>query len=326
MKILYVDALSSPNAKPNTDGIAAAYRRVATDLKTFDYRKAGESPASMNKRLASTAIAFKPDLVHLGKCERVNSGTVGAVKKALPDCVVVYFYGDYRMTPQKFAVDIGRQADWLLLQHNDARQHKQYLDRGVHRVGCWRAGTNPAVYKPTKCPKKYDTVFMANDANFLPGHRDRRRMISALAEAGIHVHLFGHRWDKVAKRPNITAHPYAAAEKFALACSQARITLGCNAVHNAYLYCSWPRLLNSMASGAFHLTWYFAGLETVFKNRKHLVWFKSPAECVELVKHYLAHPKERQKIARAGRKEVLGKHTWDHRVRWILDYAEKARQ
>lgn len=325
MRVFYVDALSSPNAKPNTDGIAAAYRKVA-NLKAFDYRKAGESPASMNKRLLNAARAFKPDLVHLGKCERVNGGTVGAVKKALPKCVVIHFYGDYRKAPQKFAVDIGRQADWTLFQHNDARQHKQYLDRGVQRVGCWRAGTNPSVYKPVKCKKIYDVVFMANDANFLPGHKDRRQMISTLAKTGIHVHLFGHRWNKLAKRPNITAHPYAAAEKFAFACSQAKITLGCNAVHDVYLFCSWPRLLNSMASGAFHLTWYFAGLETIFQNRKHLVWFKSPKECVKLVKHYLSRPGERDRIARVGRKEVLAKHTWDHRIRWILGYAEKVRQ
>jgi hypothetical protein len=321
--VLYVDALNAPNAKPNTEGIAAAYHRVA-DLETFDYRRAGESPASMNARLLEAALAFEPDLVHLGKCERVKGGTVRAVKEALPRCVVVHFYGDYRREPQEFAVEIGRYADWTLLQHDDKRQHKQYLDRGVRRVGCWRIGTNPAVYQPYKYNSVYDVVFMANNADFLPGHEDRRVLISALAASGVYVHLFGHKWDGFAKRPGVTIHGYVSGKQFALACSRAKITLGCNAVHDVYLYASWPRPLNSMASGAFHLARYFAGLETVFRNRQHLVWFHSPEECVELVHYYLAHPDERRKIAEAGRREVLARHTWDHRIAWMLDYWERA--
>lgn len=59
------------------------------------------------------------------------------------------------------------------------------------------------------------------------------------------------------------------------------------------------------------MTKYFSGLEEVFENKKHLVWFNNIGEAVRLMKYYLKHSNERENITWQGRKEVIENHTWD---------------
>ena len=59
------------------------------------------------------------------------------------------------------------------------------------------------------------------------------------------------------------------------------------------------------------------------KPGKHYIEYKTLGELRELVRHYLRHPKEREKIARAGQKLVLEKHTLRHRAEEILRIVKK---
>jgi spore maturation protein CgeB len=107
---------------------------------------------------------------------------------------------------------------------------------------------------------------------------------------------------------------------FSEACSKAKVALGYG-TDKEPCYTSWPRLVNTMVCGCFFLTRWFPKIDRIFKNRTHLVWFKSIDEAVELTKYYITHDEKREKIAQAGRQEVLAKHTWDHRIARMLEYA-----
>jgi len=169
--------------------------------------------------------------------------------------------------------------------------------------------------------KSYDVVFMGTNWRNLPneGYEERRQLIRAMLDAGLDVHIFGKGWDYLKENyQNVHLHQFVIADKLAEACSRSKVTLGINGVNNVRMYASWRRTVNTMASGAFHLTHYVPGLETVFENRKHLVWFNSVPEAVELTKHYLSHEEERERIAAAGRQEILANHTWDDRIAEML--------
>lgn len=86
-------------------------------------------------------------------------------------------------------------------------------------------------------------------------------------------------------------------------CRSARIVLGINRVNSIELYFS-ARTFFTLAAGGFHLTHYVPGLETLFRNHEHLVWFRSQAECLELIAHYLARPAHARAIAERGRAYV----------------------
>ena len=165
-----------------------------------------------------------------------------------------------------------------------------------------------------------DVVFMGNNLD-IPhdGYHTRRRLIEGAVEAGFDVHVYGHGWDYLTGPENLHVHEFVTEDEFARVCSGAKIVLGINGVNDVRMYASWRRTVNTMACGAFHLTHYVPGMETLFRNREHLVWFESVAEALDLIDHYLTHDRERDEIAGKGREEVLRAHTWDARISRMLD-------
>lgn len=317
-RVLHVDTFSAPNAKSNVEGMTRAYNKVAIHMP-FDYRKiAGRGTQAMNGELARVAFEFKPNLIHMGKCELINGKTIRAIKKRLgKSCTIVHFYGDYRTKVQPWVVDIGKHADWTLLQHADPCQMRAYHDAGCGRVGTWLAATDPVIFRPHKVKKWYDVVFMANHS---PIHAsigaDRIVFIKALTDAGLIIDIFGHGWPEL---PGVRLRSYVSSGHFAHACSAARVAINYSTTR-AYLYTSWPRVFNTMASGCFFVTRYFPGLETLFEHGKHLVWFKKPQQAVKHIKRYLKDDTARNAIAQAGMQRVLDNHTWDHRIEQMIGY------
>ncbi len=90
-------------------------------------------------------------------------------------------------------------------------------------------------------------------------------------------------------------------EELVKVCQASDIVLGLNTINTVELYFS-NRTFLTLASGGFHLTHYVPGLEAMFENHRHLVWFDSDDECLSLVDYYLHHPRQRQTIAREGRR------------------------
>ena len=319
-RVLHVDTFSAANAKSNVEGMTAAYIKVATHLP-YDYRAAtNHGREAMNNELHHIARDFAPDLIHLGKCESVKGDTIKYIKQ-WTNATVIHFYGDYRSKIQQFVIDIGRHADWTLLQHADPYQSRCYKDAGCNQVGTFLAGTDPTVFHPYPTPKQYDVIFMANFSTIHASlGADRGAFLKDLIAAGISVDLFGNGWSN--RVSGMSIHPYVATSDFARACSQSRIAVNYSTTQ-AYLYTSWPRVFNTMASGCFFLTRYFPGMETLFDNGTHMAWFDTHDEAVDLIRYYLANDSVRERIAAAGRKRVLALHTWDNRIAQMIAYIPK---
>ena len=61
-----------------------------------------------------------------------------------------------------------------------------------------------------------------------------------------------------------------------------------------------------------------ADVLALFKNGQHLDSYKDPDEAVKQTDFYLRNSEKRNAIAEAGRKEVLKKHTYRHRIEEML--------
>ncbi|MBK8978385.1 MAG: glycosyltransferase [Planctomycetes bacterium] len=101
------------------------------------------------------------------------------------------------------------------------------------------------------------------------------------------------------------------------ACARSRVVLGLNEFNDEPLYYS-NRTVLTLACGGFHVTHYVPGLEEVFRDREHLVWFHGREEAVELIAEYLDRPAERAAIAAAGLDLVRRRHRFVDRVAEIL--------
>jgi len=82
------------------------------------------------------------------------------------------------------------------------------------------------------------------------------------------------------------------------------------------------RLFNILASGGFALVSYFPGLEKLFKNHQHLVWFKKSKEAIRWINYYDNNPIKYSRIKRLGHLQYLEKHTAKHRLENMFDIME----
>ncbi|MFQ5482018.1 MAG: glycosyltransferase, partial [Nitrospinaceae bacterium] len=73
------------------------------------------------------------------------------------------------------------------------------------------------------------------------------------------------------------------------------------------------RVFEALCSGSLLITDDAAGLDDFFQDRTHLVKYQD-AQLIDLIRHYLEHPGERERIAAQGRKAVLASHTYQHRA------------
>ena len=78
------------------------------------------------------------------------------------------------------------------------------------------------------------------------------------------------------------------------------------------------RVFYAMGSGSFLLSEYCKDLETFFKRKIHLDWFKTENELVSLIKFYLENDVIRKKIADEGNKYVSENFSWEKTMEKIL--------
>lgn len=328
-RILHVEAFSSPNARENAKGLFFAFERTGSCVASFDYRwmAVNDGAGAMNSRLAEYAVDFEPALIFLGKCESVKGSTIATIRNALPGCAVFHLFGDGRDVPPSFVGDIGRHVDATFMQTADLTYIARYLAAGCSRVETWIGGYNHELIYPRPGKLKFDAVFMGNlsggtgkraldelisrRTDVLEG---RRESIRLLLDAGLTVGVYG----SASMVSGATYHPAVYGADFSQACGRARFALDYDN-NSRYLYHSWPRLVRTLGSGTLLFVRRFPGLDTLFENRKHLVWFDDLRELVPLAQYYLAHEDEACAIAQAGLELVRSTYTYDHKVTQVLE-------
>lgn len=321
MKVLLAQAENNPLNLSDIVGLNAAYRRVA-DLTTFCYRSIAErnGDTRMGEMLVDLAASYQPDLIHLRKIERLPGAAVQALRERT-DAKIVLSFPDYRPQAPSYIARACPYVDWVLFPHDDEGWRQELHRAGARRTGFWTHGVDVDVFSPRNVRKRYDFVMMANDAGLhLPGVGWGRRIpfVQYMTGAGFHLHLCGARNRHL--HPNITHQGYTDLDEFAETVSAARICLAYN-TGKVDGYTSWRRVFTTLASGGFLLIHYFPGLEQFFENGEHLAWFETFEEAVELARHYLPLDEERRRIGMAGRERAKERHTWDIRVRSVLDMA-----
>lgn len=80
------------------------------------------------------------------------------------------------------------------------------------------------------------------------------------------------------------------------------------------------RVFEGAAAGALVLTDPVQnGFDELFEPGKEVIVYQDDDDLVAKVDYYLAHPQEREAIARAGQARTLAQHTYRHRVQQILE-------
>lgn len=82
------------------------------------------------------------------------------------------------------------------------------------------------------------------------------------------------------------------------------------------------RAMDIMGAGGFLLTNYQNDFNYHFIDGEDYVSFFTPTDMLDKIEYYLAHDKERQKIAESGWKKICNEHTYEKKLQEILDIVE----
>lgn len=151
----------------------------------------------------------------------------------------------------------------------------------------------------------WDIFFMGSPGNFTV-HGDRHKILAELGSAyKLEIRSGSVREKRI--RNNHASPYFYRNSKFCIDISA-----------NAEGYTS-NRPYEILANKGFLLIKYYKGIEDIFENHKHCVWFKNIDGAKKEIDYYMNKPKERNRIAEAGHKLFLEKHTFDCRLKNILD-------
>lgn len=82
------------------------------------------------------------------------------------------------------------------------------------------------------------------------------------------------------------------------------------------------RLYEATGMGTLLLTQQTPNLAELFSVEEELAAYTSAQHCAQLIRHYLSHSAERERMADAGRRRTLSDHTWLGRMRELIEIVE----
>jgi len=266
-------------------------------------RQLGKQTLSLNVPSIRRKL-FGRDLssVLLGKVDKFQPHLVISYSKDAPEQVLqslqgriptAMFWPDYvePLEADEQLLRKGRLVDVFLMTNKGL--HDRLVELGIRRPVFCPQACDDHEHRRIRARRRYwksDVAFIGR-----PHSAFRTEIIKAVHEK-FHLKVWGGDWRHLGI-PSIRRdiHP----REYAKICSGAKIVLGCDFTNRVECYFSF-RTWIVLGCGGFLLTNYVPGLETIFRNREHLVWYKDSAECVALIEYYLAHDEERQRIGEQG--------------------------
>ena len=164
--------------------------------------------------------------------------------------------------------------------------------------------SDPAIFHPMpELPKKHDVSFVGGRYGI------REEIVTAIRQAGINVAAFGDGWE----------NGRIAADKVPALFAQSKIVLGVGTIgHCRDFYALKMRDFDAPMAGSLYLTHDNPDLHSLYEVGKEIVTYRDIDDCVEKVRHYLAHDAECESIAAAGRARAAREHTWDKRFSDVM--------
>jgi len=155
----------------------------------------------------------------------------------------------------------------------------------------------PEIHRKFDLPKIYDVVFVGNiNPKVYPERVKLLKLIGKKFNLKVFSGIYGLDMAKIYSQSKIVFNKSCAGE----------INM---------------RIFETLSCGSLLITDKLnkeTGLEELFQNNKHLVLYDSENDLLEKINYYLIHNSEREEIANSGYKEVLAKHTYEHRAKEML--------
>jgi hypothetical protein len=297
----------------NETGIARAVSGLGHQARLFDVVSWTQWLGGLAAPLLERRVAgFEPDTLVLTR-HAIRLGE-DRLRRLLRGRASAFWYFDLRIPPSPDVVRLGRLVD--VMYTTCLPEVDTYRAAGVARVLYLPQAIDPEVDHPARRIAdqfRCDVAFIGNGH-----HRHRVPVLRAVAGTA-RLQIRGPGWEWAARELPVAGGPVYG-RRYAEAVGGAAISLGANALPGmaGFTGSASNRMWKVMGCGGFYLGEWVDGMDAFARSDEHCAWYRTPAEAVERVRHYLARPDERARIAEAGRRHALAHHTYGHRVGLLL--------
>jgi|WetSurMetagenome_2_1015567.scaffolds.fasta_scaffold195354_1 spore maturation protein CgeB len=346
MKILYVgDKYDYGNP---SRGFGYEYRNFyntlvkmdsgSNDISSFFY---DEEPSAYtleekNIDLIKKVEQIKPELVFFGGGGALNHKTAKIITEKSGSKTLTWISDDHWQF-HKYSKHLAPFLHWLVTTDADAIPKYHKIGRKNVILSQWAC--NHFACQPLDLPKIYDVTFIG------AAHGNRKKIIAKIKREGINVKCWGSGWPegrvsdeemiKIISQSKINLNFTKSSGTFWK--ELALIFLRRNydrsvGINNPRRWVDnikslppsiWSKQIKGRnfeipGLGVFFLTEYVNHLEDYYKIGEEIECFDNPRELADKIKYYLAHDKEREKIAKAGRERTMKDHTYEKRFNQIF--------
>ncbi len=195
----------------------------------------------------------------------------------------------------------------------------RYLADGVkHVLATQWAATATSMRPPLP---SQDCLF---DATFVgTANRHRRHWVRRLHDLGVLVKCFGHGWPSGAVDATTKAN-IIRRSRISLNFSAGEFVVGLGFAGRSPQIKA--RTFEVPGYGGFLLSEGSGALEDYYLPGAEIEVFHTAPECAEKIRHYLAHPEQRDAVAAAGYARTAREHTYERRLATVLAFAVDSKQ
>jgi hypothetical protein len=299
--------------------VERALKRLGhTTLLIDDRRMKRKIGRPLTQRWAKwQARRFGADFVFLSKCLALDPETVIAIINGKPNAMWYHdpqWHRDLNRPDIAHIATIGRLARTFFVTGFEA----EWCAHGLNALFLPAAGD--AGIKPVS----RDERFAAEVAFIGTGYdADRARLLVSVAREHS-VRVWGPGWEEWKSSLDWNGRTVEGRD-FAAVCSSSKIVLGINPTRAAGgMFYTSDRTWMVMLAGGFYLTQRTPGVAAMLREGEHCAFYADAESCAAQCENYLTDPDSRTRIRLAGESFVRAHHTYDQRVRNLLENREFA--
>jgi len=279
-----------------------------------------------NDHILAEAAHFAPDILLAFKGSFVERRTLELLRER--QIALYNYYPDTSPTAHDaLLADSIRAYDCVFYTKNFWTEHRPDVLAGCEAVFLPH-GYDADVHRPLQLSEN-DMRQYGHDVTVIASHTsEKERLLTRLVQLmpGLDLHVYGDRWMGPSRAPELKPFLKGVAifgDRYARAIQAAKINL---AILSGKVQGvmqgdeTTTRTYEIPACGGFMLHERTPELLELYEEGREVAAFETVEELAAKIEYYLAHPAERESIARAGHDRCVPAYSYDRRVDGILAY------
>jgi hypothetical protein len=278
-----------------------------------------------NQLILDCASQIKPDILLAFKGPSV---TVATLRKLRSSGIALYNY-----FPDTIPSEQGNLLTETIREYDCVFYTKKFWDANPpngldkSRLVFLPHGYDPEVHRIMELDAR-ETSELTHGVTMIGSHTaHKEKLLQGLVGLmpKLDLHIYGERWTYPARAPELRPHIRGMAligGRYAKAIRAARINLAITSwAGRIEVDETTTRTFEVPACGGFMLHERTPELLELYEEGREVTAFGSVEELASKIEYYLAHPEEREAIARAGHLRCVPAYSYDQRMKEILAYA-----